>query len=77
MQWDRENRWNPEPIKYRLSVIGFGQISVIGYRLNLTDMPALVYIQSPWLGNALQFDKVITKKRKGVVRLYRFIHIRY
>ncbi len=30
-----------EPIKYRLSVIGFGQISVIGYRLNLTDMPSL------------------------------------
>ncbi len=31
-----------EPIKYRLSVIGFGQISVIGYRLNLTDMPSLI-----------------------------------
>ncbi len=28
---------------YRLSVIGFGQISVIGYRLNLTDMPSLVF----------------------------------
>ena len=31
-------------LKYRLSVISFGQISVIGYRLNLTDMPSLVVI---------------------------------
>ncbi len=27
---------------YRLPVISFGQITVIGYRLNLTDMPSLV-----------------------------------
>ncbi len=26
----------------KISVIDFGQISVIGYRLNLTDMPSLV-----------------------------------
>ena len=28
-------------MKYRLSVIGFGQISVICYPLNLTNMPSL------------------------------------
>ena len=39
---------NSEPIKYWLSVIGFGQISAICYRLNLTDMPSLVNTQS-WL----------------------------
>ncbi len=32
---------NSEAIKYWLSVIGFGQTSVIDYRLNLTDMPSL------------------------------------
>ena len=32
---------NSEPIKYQFSVIVFGQISVIGYRLILTDMPSL------------------------------------
>ncbi len=42
---------NSEPIKYQLSAIGFGQISVIGYRLNLTRIPPqfVIHLLSPLL----------------------------